>query len=67
ISAICINQDDPKERSEQVSRIGDIFSLTDRMIVWLGPGDNSSRQALLTLGHLGSRIIMTKSPSYTLS
>jgi hypothetical protein len=44
--------------------MGDIFSLADRAIVWLGPGDSSIRLALSTLGHLGSRVAMTKSPSF---
>ena len=36
IDAICINQNNVRERSDQVSRIGDIFRYAKRVIVWLG-------------------------------
>ena len=37
IDAICINQDDDAERSQQVAIMGDIFSQAWRVVVWLGP------------------------------
>ena len=53
IDAICINQADILERSEQVIRMHDIYRLASRVVVWLGPESTSSRLALTTLAHLG--------------
>ncbi|KAF2035905.1 HET-domain-containing protein, partial [Setomelanomma holmii] len=36
IDAICINQEDPKERSQQVQLMREIYSNARRVIVWLG-------------------------------
>ena len=36
IDAICINQQDNEERSDQVSRMGDVYRLAANVIVWLG-------------------------------
>ncbi|KAH8593910.1 heterokaryon incompatibility protein-domain-containing protein, partial [Bisporella sp. PMI_857] len=36
IDAICINQEDPKERSKQVQLMREIYSNARRVIVWLG-------------------------------
>lgn len=37
IDAICINQEDLKERQSQVLLMGDIYTRSDRAVVWLGP------------------------------
>ncbi|KAH7359715.1 heterokaryon incompatibility protein-domain-containing protein [Pyrenochaeta sp. MPI-SDFR-AT-0127] len=36
IDAICINQDDENEKSEQVIRMGDIYSMASRVWIWTG-------------------------------
>ncbi|RII13657.1 hypothetical protein CUC08_Gglean004427 [Alternaria sp. MG1] len=36
IDAICINQSDINERSEQVPRMGDIYSMASRVWIWMG-------------------------------
>ncbi|EHK16860.1 uncharacterized protein TRIVIDRAFT_132850, partial [Trichoderma virens Gv29-8] len=36
VDAICINQDDNKERGHQVQQMGDIFKKAERVIFWLG-------------------------------
>jgi hypothetical protein len=36
IDAICVNQENLKERSHQVQRMGDIYK-AERVVVWLGP------------------------------
>ncbi len=41
VDRICINQDDISERSQQVRLMGDIYSLSVRTLVWLGPGCDS--------------------------
>ncbi|KAH6860661.1 heterokaryon incompatibility protein-domain-containing protein [Alternaria rosae] len=37
IDAICINQDDKKEKSNQISLMRDIYAWTTTVIVWMGP------------------------------
>lgn len=45
IDAICINQEDEKERDEQVKHMGKIYEKASTVIVWLGEyHDLSSRQ-----------------------
>lgn len=34
--AICINQEDLNERSEQVSLMGEVFSRAERVVIWFG-------------------------------
>ncbi|PVH79129.1 heterokaryon incompatibility, partial [Cadophora sp. DSE1049] len=46
VDAICINQQDIQERSKQISLMEEIYSWSERVIVWLGPGDKSSRKAM---------------------
>ncbi len=56
IDAICINQQDLRERSSQVKGMGDIYRLADRVVVWLGTEKDNSADVLRTLSHLGSQI-----------
>lgn len=53
IDAICINQQDDSERSQQVRRMGNIYSMADRVVAWLGPDSCDSSHALSTLRRLG--------------
>ncbi|KAK7697571.1 hypothetical protein SLS64_013390 [Diaporthe eres] len=46
IDAICINQDDIKERNHQVCIMKKIYSKATEVIVWLGPGSLSSEKAM---------------------
>lgn len=55
IDAICINQANVRERSEQVIRMHGIYRCADRVVVWLGPDSPSSGLALSTLAYLGSQ------------
>jgi hypothetical protein len=52
IDAICINQKDLKERSEQVVKMGKIFKLAAEVIAWLGEGDDESELAFTLLRDL---------------
>lgn len=42
IDAICINQNDLQERSSQVQMMGDIFTRSGGLIIWLGEPDDGS-------------------------
>ncbi|KLU92613.1 hypothetical protein MAPG_11558 [Magnaporthiopsis poae ATCC 64411] len=59
IDALCINQDDNAEREKQVRRMGDVYRLAQRVIVWLGPAAADTTLALSTLEHLGSQVEVT--------
>ncbi len=56
IDAICVNQQDLKERSLQVKRMADIYRLADRVVVWLGLEKNDSGGGIRILKHLSSQI-----------
>lgn len=45
IDAICINQADPVEKSEQVWQMQEVYRRTSRVIVWLGY-DNDAKLAI---------------------
>lgn len=52
IDAICINQADNNERSSQVQIMGQIYFLTSRLSIWLGPPSSDSALAMRTLREL---------------
>lgn len=56
IDAICIDQQNLKERGQQVERMGDIYRLADRVLVWLGPDGDNSTYALELMSALSSKI-----------
>ncbi|KAK5661140.1 hypothetical protein OQA88_11030 [Cercophora sp. LCS_1] len=59
IDAICINQGDEEERNLQVKRMGLIYSLAQRVVVWLGPEGDDSAHALAALQILASQVELT--------
>jgi hypothetical protein len=38
VDAICINQDDPREKGHQVKQMGYIYKGAEEVLIWLGPG-----------------------------
>jgi hypothetical protein len=46
IDAICINQEDLRERSTEVSRMGSIYHNAKRVVIWLGPEADDSDLAV---------------------
>lgn len=57
IDAICINQQDLLERSKQVKRMGDVYTLAHRVTVWLGPEAPDSSVAFDTFFNLADVMI----------
>lgn len=49
IDAICINQDDLKERQQQVPYMGEIYPRAEKVLVWLGEADKKVELALKTI------------------
>ncbi|KAI1429762.1 HET-domain-containing protein [Xylaria sp. FL1777] len=60
IDAICIDQSNDQERSAQVRRMGEIYSLASRVVAWLGPSFADSRLALTTLERIGQQVEFSK-------
>ena len=57
IDALCINQDDPSERTAQVAIMADIYSSATRALVWLGE-DSHDRDGKYVLGfHRAKRFL----------
>ncbi|KAJ4250157.1 hypothetical protein NW762_011970 [Fusarium torreyae] len=54
--ALCINQNDPEERASQILRMGDIYTLAQRVIVWLGPEAANSNIAIDAIERLSAQI-----------
>ncbi|KAF5635408.1 heterokaryon incompatibility protein het-6 [Fusarium sp. NRRL 25303] len=51
VDAICINQSDVKEKSQQVAMMGEIFTNAVGVISWLGPDRDDSNLAMDLLSH----------------
>jgi len=45
IDAICINQEDPHERSQQVNLMAEIYQTATGVVIWLGEEDESTAPA----------------------
>ncbi|KAH4013036.1 hypothetical protein HBI73_211990 [Parastagonospora nodorum] len=59
IDAICINQNDLLERSEEVPRMRAIFTCAERVIIWLGETAQDSTTALHALNLIGRQLEYT--------
>lgn len=53
IDAVCINQDDLRERSEQVQIMANIYQRARATVAWAGHADKSSDRALHLIERLG--------------
>jgi hypothetical protein len=56
INAICINQDDIVERSEQVKKMASIYGSARLVILWLGEEAHESTLAIQTLRRVGEGV-----------
>jgi hypothetical protein len=56
VDATCINQKDDQEKSEQVASMFAIYGLARRVVMWLGPAENESDDALDLLRDLGAEV-----------
>ncbi|KAF5012761.1 hypothetical protein FDECE_1181 [Fusarium decemcellulare] len=56
IDAICINQDDITERSQQVLRMRDIYDLSWQVITYLGAESDGSELAMTAFRWMASRV-----------
>ena len=56
VDAICINQNDLKERSDQVALMSGIYRAACQVIVWLGPEEDDSSHAFDIMHAIGLSI-----------
>lgn len=54
VDAICINQGNLRERSDQVRMMGDIYKNAEHVLVWLGPQGGESDLGLNIIRDLGN-------------
>ncbi|KAL8961007.1 MAG: hypothetical protein Q9183_005371, partial [Haloplaca sp. 2 TL-2023] len=54
IDAICIDQENPEERGEQVLKMGVIYQNAFRVLIWLGEAGDDGALALTSLRYLSS-------------
>jgi hypothetical protein len=57
IDAICINQDDKEERSEQVKRAATVYTEASGVVLWLGLPADDSTIAISSIDYLGSQVV----------
>lgn len=65
IDAICIHQDDDREKDDQVQRMAEIYSKAAKVLIWLGEEDNETRDAFNFIEQLTKREVWlrTKYPN----
>lgn len=55
IDQICINQEDNKEKGQQVAMMGSIYSSATQVLVWLGPAQDGSDELMEAWQDIGQR------------
>lgn len=56
IDAICINQTDIEERSQQVKITGSVYARADRNLIWLGEEDDDTASAIRAIAAISMEI-----------
>ncbi|KAK6440994.1 hypothetical protein LTR95_002777 [Oleoguttula sp. CCFEE 5521] len=46
VDAVCIDQDNLDEKAEQVARMAEIYSRAAKVLIWLGGGNDASKEAI---------------------
>ena len=60
IDAICIDQMNTVERNHEVKRMGTIYKMAQRVIVWLGPASDLSTRGLELLAASGGKLLLSR-------
>jgi hypothetical protein len=56
IDAICVDQQNPKERGHQVKIMADIYSKAVKVLIWLGLESDDSSRAMDCLNYIASKV-----------
>ncbi|KAI1412730.1 heterokaryon incompatibility protein-domain-containing protein [Hypoxylon sp. FL1857] len=62
VDAICINQDDSDERSSQVAMMRNIYRQAQRVVVWLGNGNDKTQKSIRLINTISDRYKESGSP-----
>ncbi|KAF5013065.1 hypothetical protein FDECE_892 [Fusarium decemcellulare] len=62
VDALCINQDDPEERDEQVKQMNAIYSAARKVIIWLGEETPETKAAFSMIQDAPKNLAEFKSP-----
>ncbi|KAI9646929.1 hypothetical protein NHQ30_004929 [Ciborinia camelliae] len=54
VDALCINQGDVQERNEQVGLMGEIYSLANPVLIWLGESSEDSDEAFALMSEIAT-------------
>jgi len=60
VDALCINQLDSSEKSEQVKHMGDIYRNAAKALVWLGPEYDDSHNTMFQLTKIGHTALKSR-------
>lgn len=60
VDAVCVNQEDLAERTDQVKNMASIYKLAQRVVVWLGPTSDNSDIAFSALDYVGSQLEVSR-------
>lgn len=63
VDAVCINQDDKAERSQQLLWMGSIYRRAKEVVAWVGDEDGSSTTVMESLASLDSSLLVASSLS----
>jgi hypothetical protein len=68
VDAVCIDQKNLQERSEQVLKMADVYQIAKRAVVWLGAGNEETIKGTEIIRQLASKLevdwdLMTMKPS----
>jgi hypothetical protein len=55
VDAICINQQDPREKGHQVQHMGDVYAGAEEVLVWLGPSSANIDALLQSISWVDAR------------
>jgi hypothetical protein len=66
VDAVCINQNDTKEKEQQIQFMAKIYGQANRVVVWLGRAANRSDQALEEIRVAGGKTSTTTSNKETM-
>lgn len=59
VDAICINQKDDKEKTQQVGLMAELYSSASKTYAWIGLGTDCSDTAMATLADVGREMLRT--------
>ncbi|KAI1461001.1 heterokaryon incompatibility protein-domain-containing protein [Annulohypoxylon moriforme] len=52
VDAICINQNDIEEKAFQIPKMGDIYSMSEQVVAWLGPVEPGEQDSVADMAAL---------------